>query len=546
MSHCGNAGGDSTSAGGTAAAESTKAAINVDQVVQDAFNALSDGSFSFQAKITVTSTDGTKIDGNVMIPNGGNANSRYPAIVFVNSWALDKIEYLAQAAAFAKKGYITLTYSTRGFGNSEGLINVAGPKDMEDLRAVLNWLKANTPVDAANIGMAGISYGAGISLLGLAQMPEVKTAAAMSGWGNLENSLWAGQSPQQVWGTILIASGYLIGKMDPIILQMYQNLVNYNNVSATQTWAAARSPSSYVAQINAAGKPVYMCNNFSDLLFNPNQALDFFEQLSVPKRLDMNQGIHASAEATGLFGLPNYTWSNVHAWFDYYLKGINNGVASGPKVTMESKFNGTRTNFASWPAAQTVKRTWYLKPRGLFNEGSLSGSTNTTSTSNEFWSGLDTTATSGIPLISQILDAHVDVPVLNWVNSISRVNGAWFESGKFSSGLKIRGRVKFNARVTTSSPNAQLVAYLYDTDGLNWGKLITFGSTTLHNAPTGSAQNVTIRLDASAYDLPAGHTLVLAVDTQDIQYAKPNNSIYQLKLNFSSSAQQTLEVDTVQ
>ncbi|MFO1526306.1 MAG: hypothetical protein U1F16_10080 [Turneriella sp.] len=68
--------------GGLAATESTKAAINVDQVVQDAFNALSDGSFSFQAKITVTSTDGTKIDGNVMIPNGGNANSRYPAIVF--------------------------------------------------------------------------------------------------------------------------------------------------------------------------------------------------------------------------------------------------------------------------------------------------------------------------------------------------------------------------------------------------------------------------------------------------------------------------------
>ncbi len=543
--HCGNAAGGA-SGGGADSSTAIQPSINVDAVVQEAFNALSDGSFSFQAKITITSADGTKIDGNVMIPTGGNASSRYPAIVFVNSWALDKIEYLAQAAAFAKKGYITLTYSTRGFGNSEGVINVAGPKDMEDLRAALNWLKANTPVDVANIGMAGISYGAGISLLGLAQMPEVKTAAAMSGWGNLEQSLWAGQSPQQVWGTILIASGYLIGRMDPIILQMYQNLVNYNNVSVTQTWAAARSPSTFVSQINAAGKPVYMCNNFSDLLFNPNQALDFFEKLTVPKRLDMNQGIHASAEATGLFGLPNYTWANVHAWFDHYLKGENNGVATGPQVTMESKFNGTRTQFASWPAAQTQKKIWYLKPRGLFNEGSLSGSANTTSTSNEFWSGIDTTATSGIPLISQLLDAHVDVPVLNWVNSISRVNGAWFESGKFSGGLKIRGRVKFNARVTTSSPNAQLVAYLYDTDGLNWGKLITFGSTTIRNAPTGSAQNVAIRLDASAYDLPAGHSLVLAVDTQDIQYAKPNNSVYQLKLNFSSSAQQTLEVDTVQ
>lgn len=543
MASCGNSGGATGTV--TETASVAKSAINTDQIVQDAFNALSDGSFTFQAKITVTSADGTKLDGNIMVPTGGNSTSRYPAIIFVNSWALDKIEYLAQAAAFAKKGYVTLTYSTRGFGNSEGLINVAGPKDMEDLRAVINWLKANAPVDTTNIGMAGISYGAGISLLGLAQMPEIKTAAAMSGWGNLEKSLWAGESPQQVWGAILIASGYLIGHMDPVILSMYQNLVNYNNVSATQTWAAPRSPANYAAQINAAGKPVYLSNNFEDLLFNPNQILDFFESLTVPKRMDLNQGIHASAEATGLFGLPNFTWANVHAWFDHYLKGVANGVTSGPQLTMESKFTGTRTNYATWPSAQTAKKTWYLKPRGLFNEGSLSTSTNTSTTTNEFLSGLDTTATSGIPLVSQLLEAHVDVPVTNWVNSISRVNGAWYESGTLTNGLKIRGRVKFNARVTPSTSRAQLVAYLYDTDSLNWGKLITFGSTTLHNATAGSAQNMTIQLDASAYDVPAGHTLVLAVDTQDIQFSQPTSSIYQVKLNFSSSVQQTLEMDTL-
>ncbi len=546
MSHCGTSGGTGSEPGPTSEISgTTKAAINIDQVVQDAFNALSDGSFTFKAAISITSADGTKIDGNVMVPTGGNSATRYPAIVFVNSWALDKIEYLAQAAQFAKKGYVVLTYSTRGFGNSGGVINVAGPKDMEDLRAALDWLKTNTPTDAANIGMAGISYGAGISLLGLAQMPEVKTAAAMSGWGNLEQSLWAGESPQQVWGTILIASGYLIGHMDPIILQMYQNLVNYNNVGATQAWAAPRSPANYAAQINAAGKPVYLSNNFQDLLFNPNQILDFYESLTVPKRMDLNQGIHASAEATGLFGLPNFTWTQVHAWFDHYLKGAANGVTSGPKLTMESKFTGTRTSYNSWPASNTVKKTWYLKPRGLFNEGSLSTSTNTSSTTNDFLSGLDTTATSGIPLIAQLLEAHVDVPVTNWVNSISRINGAWFESGNLSSTLKIRGRVKFNARVIPSSSKAQLVAYLYDTDGLNWGKVITFGSTTFHTATPNVAQNMTINLNVSAYEVPAGHSLVLAVDTEDLQYAKPTNSIYQVKLGFSSSQQQTLEIDTL-
>jgi predicted acyl esterase len=549
LAHCGN------TANGTAGeippglppvAEGLTTGANVtDAAVQEAFNALSDGSFTFRASITVTSADGTKIDGSVMTPNGGNASSRYPAIIFVNSWALNKAEYIVQAAMFAKKGYVVVSYSTRGFGNSEGVINVAGPKDMQDLRAVIDWMKVNTPVDVANIGMAGISYGAGLSLLGLAQMPEVKTAAAMSGWGNLEQSLWADESPQQVWGSILIASGYITGRMDPIILQMYQNLVNYNNVGDTQAWAAVRSPATYAAQINAAGKPVYLSNNFSDNLFNPNQILDFYESLTVPKRLDLNQGIHATAEIGGILGLPNYTWSKVHAWFDHYLKGINNGIDGEAKLTMQSKFNGARTEFASWPAAQAVKKTWYLKPRGFFNEGSLSTSANTSSTTNDFLSGLDTTASSGVPLLSQILESHIDVPVLNWVNSISRVNGAFYESGKFSSGLKIRGRVKYNAKVIPSASKVQLVAYLYDTDGLNWGKLITFGSTTLHNATPNTTQDMAIKLDASAYDLPAGHSLVLAVDTTDLQFSKPTNAIYQMKLKFAAGNQQTLEVDTI-
>ncbi|MFO1470425.1 MAG: CocE/NonD family hydrolase [Turneriella sp.] len=547
--YCGNA-TDSGSAGSTVentqSQTATAPAFSVtDAAVQTAFNALSDGSFTFQSAISIIATDGIKLDGNLMVPTGGNASSRYPAIVFVNSWSLDKAEYLVQAAVFAKKGYIVLTYSTRGFGKSGGLINVAGPKDMDDLRTVLNWLKANTPVDAANIGMAGISYGAGISLLGLAQMSDVKTAAAMSGWGNLENSLWAGQSPQQVWGTILIASGYITGHMDPAILTMYMNLVNYNNVGDTQAWAAVRSPSTYAAQINAAGKPVYMSNNFEDNLFNPNQVLDFYESLTVPKRLDLNQGIHATAEVGGLIGLPNFTWGKVHAWFDYHLKGIQNGIMGEAKLTMESKFTGVRTEFATWPAAQSVKKTWYLKPRGLFNEASLSTSWNSTSTTNEFFSGIDTTASSGIPLLSQILESHVEMPVLNWVNSISRINGIWFESGNFASGLKIRGRVKANARVTLSQSRGQLVAYLYDTDGLNWGKLITFGSTTLHNATPNVAQNVTIKLDASAYDLPAGHSLVLAIDTTDLQFASATSSLYSVKLNYSSGTQQTLEIDTL-
>ncbi len=96
---------------------------------------------------------------------------------------------LCRRRSFASKGYIVLSYSARGFGMSEGLINVVGDKGMEDLAAVIDYLENNTPVDISKIGMAGISYGGGISLLGLSRESRVKTAVSMSGWSDLGRSL---------------------------------------------------------------------------------------------------------------------------------------------------------------------------------------------------------------------------------------------------------------------------------------------------------------------------------------------------------------------
>ena len=80
--YCGNTSDTGNAGGGAQTTESQVAAapaISVtDAAVQTAFNALSDGSFTFQSAISITSTDGIKLDGNLMVPTGGNAASRYP------------------------------------------------------------------------------------------------------------------------------------------------------------------------------------------------------------------------------------------------------------------------------------------------------------------------------------------------------------------------------------------------------------------------------------------------------------------------------------
>ena len=103
--------------------------------------------------------DGTGLTAELTQPS---TPGPHPAIVFIDSWATPDFEYLVQARQFAADGYIVLEYDPRGFYGSGGTIDVAGPQDVADVSSVISWLLANTAANPAEIGVGGISYGAGL------------------------------------------------------------------------------------------------------------------------------------------------------------------------------------------------------------------------------------------------------------------------------------------------------------------------------------------------------------------------------------------------
>ncbi|TGM23524.1 esterase [Leptospira levettii] len=509
--------------------------------IQTAFQNENDGSFSFNDNISFLSNDGVKITGNLFIPKSGTGP--FPAIIFVNSWALNEYEYIVPAAKLAKKGYVVFSYNTRGFGTSGGLINVAGPKDMEDLSKGIDFLLANAPVNASNIGIAGISYGAGISLLGLSKEPRIKTAVAMSGWGSLPDSLYGNQSPRLVWGLLLVTAGYITGRMDPIIAENFQKLLDTRDVATVLSWARERSPNNFVAELNASGKPVYISNNSQDNLFQPNQILPYFEQLTVPKKLDLNNGIHATAEIGGILGINNYVWTNAYDWFDYWLKGIQNGIMTKPKVTIQKRFSSDRVSYSSWPNPSKVEKTYHLRPMGLFSPGKITTTANTSNGNDTILSG-GTSATTGVPLLSEILDGAVSVPVTTNVNLIDRTNAMVYLSDSLSSPLKLRGRTFYKGRINSSDYAPHVVVYLYEVDFWGTGKLISHGTATLFNVK-GKDVDLTVDLQAVAHDFPAGSRIGLAIDNIDPMYAVPKPiSLYTTTFKHSTSTASTLKFES--
>lgn len=509
--------------------------------------AIPSDSFHFDDSITVSSSDSVEIAANLFTPKASAPASGFPAIIFVNSWVLDEHEYLLQAAQFAQKGYLVFSYSARGWGCSGGEVDVVGNKDMQDVSAIVDWLQANTQIDSSNIGISGISYGSGISLMGLAKEPRIKTAVAMSTWGSLTDSLFQHETPRIFWGFFLVSSGLFTANLDPAIVQNYQNLILHQNIPETLEWAEQRSVNNVVNLINERNAPVYLANNFGDNLFQPNNLLKFYSQITGPKRLDLNQGTHASGEGFGLVGLENYTWSNTHRWFDYWLKDLDTGIMQENAVTMDVDLSNYRDEFVDWPIPNQQESTFYLGARGLFSNGDLRDSPYSPwwSKTNRILSGLDTFATTGIPVLSAILDAHLDLPVKTHVNTISRVNGIYFDTPTLQSELKIRGIPKVKLNVEPSSSRMQLVAYLYDVAPNGMGTLITHGPVTLHNASKNRTQSVEWELVATAYDVPAGHKVGIAFDTFDILYGVPTILPYSVEFKFKSGLDSSLSLPIV-
>lgn len=487
--------------------------------------------YSYNSNIIIQAKDGVKIYGNLLTPK---SKEKLPTIIFPNSWTVEEHEYMVQAIRLAKEGFQVFSYSTRGWGCSEGYINVGGKKDLSDLSTIIDWLDENTPAQKFNYGMAGISYGGGLSLLGLASETRVKTVFAMSAWADLKETLFGQRTPRIFWVNLLVNTGKLLGNIDPLIPRILDDVLD-GNEDGFIDWQQNRSATNNVFKINLLKKPVYIANNFGDNLFQPNPLIKFFNKIRAPKVLDLSQGSHATAEVPGLLGLQNYVFNKMSSWFRYWLmkdSSAKDFVLN--HIVVQPETNGERE---VQPKFQLPKK-FFLHPRGI-----LKGSLSTwpyiqEDESNAFYAGLDSGATTGIPFISAVMDAHLNIASINYFRINNLVNSLKFKSQKFATPYKLRGIPRLTLNVEASVDNYQIMAYLYDVSPTGIAKLITHGAYTGQQAK----ERIEMELVATAYNIPKGHSLAIVLDTEDPLYAQMAPKYYRVKLNFNLSQQSFLEV----
>ncbi|MGA6153005.1 CocE/NonD family hydrolase [Stenotrophomonas sp. NPDC087984] len=470
--------------------------------------------------VDIPGDGGVKLAANVVAPADADASRRLPLVVLPTSWSLPQVEYLAQAKKLAEAGYVVLTYNTRGFWQSGGKIETAGPPDIADASKVIDWALANTPADPDHIGMAGLSYGAGISLLAAGADPRIKAVVAMSGWADLVASIYGNRTQHSQAAGLLAGAGALTGRPSEEFQQILDDFFSSNLAKEKDliAWGKKRSAATYLDRINANGAAIMLGNSWGDSIFPPNSYADFFDKLTGPKRLELRPGDHATAELTGLLGLPNTTWSHARQWLDRYLKGERNGIDTQAPVQLMSRTarGDDYEGYPSWSAVPSEQRRVPLAGTEKITANHDSG------------------ANAGTVLLSGALDQFLKVPPLASIPLLPRSHAAVWQTGASAREQRVRGTVKLHTTVTSDRSDGTAVAYLYDVGPLGVGKLITNAPVTFHDRTPGTPFGVDLELFSTAYDVPAGHRLALVVDTVDPLYIEHNPD--GAHLTFSSPA----------
>lgn len=501
-------------------------------------------------EIDVVSNDAT-LKAIIFDPSPKSDSEKNPTIIFISSWGMNKWEYVEPAHEYAKKGYTVLSYTSRGFWQSGGEISLAGTPDQEDVSNMISWVVDNTNADPARIGLSGISYGGGLSLLGSAKDARVKSAVAMSCWVDIaESFLGNGETIRVEAAKMLQVLAEITGNPSDGLEELFVDYFANSNLDYLYNFTYDSSAKNFVSDINEHNPAVFIANALGDSLFTPNQFLPFFnDDLTVSsKHLEFAPGDHAGPELVGLLGLPDQVWKRAMEWNDFYLlenhpntddiRAENEDMAL---VVLNTKDGREIEKYDTWADVTTETAVYELAAKETLVPAAV---TEDPSVIVSITTGAGAGITGGVAFLSETAEAAIDVqkPVL--MSSIDRERAAVFVTPRerHSEEEHYRGVPVADLNIIPQSTNGSLVVYILAVDELNFGHLFTFSPWTFKGATPGEPLAISIPITVTCYDIPAHYDLAMVVATQDAPLYLDENPP-DLSLQFLSGSKLTMPIN---
>lgn len=496
-----------------------------------------------EKNVLISMSDGISLAADLYLPEG---KGPFPALVNYYPYHKDDVigamtEYTRRY--FAERGYAYLLVDLRGLGSSEGVAwEMLDPRENKDGAEIVEWIACQPWCDG-NVGMWGISYG-GITTLETASERPAHLKAIAPIFASVDayhDFLYPGGCMNCLngfgtWGSMMVAMNLMPpGYQDPKgrwyrvwkerLEKGKPHILHWQEHPAhDQYWQSRVVP---VRKINV---PTFVIGAWRDLF--PETMVKLYEELTVPKKLFMGPWTHAPMDV-----FPFEPWDYLYAlkrWWDYWLKGENNGIMDEPPVTLYVQGANIWRHEKEWPIPRTKERTLFLSERSTLVDKASNKERSDTY--------------QAIPTVGAMaglwdpLSLCLGLPLDQGPDDLQSLT---YTTDPFPEDTEISGSLEAVLYMALESgEDVNLVAKLNDVAQNGSSSLITTGCLKgshfrSHERPeplkTGEVYEFRIPLWATSYVVSKGHRLRLSVSCSDFPRIWPTLTNPMIRLFFSGA-----------
>lgn len=513
--------------------------------------------------MTIPMTDGTLLAARMWIPEDAE-KSPVPAILEYIPYrkrdltAERDVQHHAYIAGF---GYASVRVDLRGSGESEGILTDEYlQQELDDGVEVIQWLSRQKWC-TGSVGMIGISWGGFNGLQIAALRPEPLRAIIticstddrysddvhyMGGCLLGDNLSWA--------STMFDQNTH---PPDPLLVgerwrDMWMERLEKSGLWL-ETWMRHQHRNHYwkhgsvCENYNAIACPVMAVSGWADGY--SNAVFRLMENLSVPRKGLLGPWSHKYPHE-GVPGPAIGFLQEVRAWWDRWLKGIENGTENEPmfRVWMQYSVPPTTSYIErpgrwvaepSWPSSNIRFLQWKLDARRLApSEEEISEQP------------LSIQSPLAVGLFAGKWCSYQAPPDLPHDQRQEDGGALVFESGFLDEDLEILGAPTVELELSSNEPVAMVAVRLSDVQPDDKATRITYGLLNLthrngHENPQplepGRRYRITFQLNGVAQRFPKGHRLRLSISTSYWPLAWPPPKPVQLTI-YSGTSSLTLPV----
>jgi hypothetical protein len=325
-------------------------------------------------EVAVPMRDGVQLAVNVVRPR---TPGQYPVVV--QYWPYGK----EPASYFAERGYVAVFAEGRGTGTSGGVMaDYFDAQSFRDGYDLVEWA-ARQPWSTGKVGMWGISYGAiNATRVAALKPPHLAAISVNSSYANFYGDHWypggVRSNHPYVWhgasnvlATMLRGPVYDDGAGGKVV-----DLARWRRHQADNKWREFFPPQwthttydDYWQEKDLRSKyadfavPTLQFANVFDHARNHDEAYQNWLVLRakrVPQKLIVGPWTHGGMGPAHVVDFPLTTL----AWFDHFLKGVDNGITTEPPVTLFVMRENAWRSEADWPIARTRMTPYFLDALG--------------------------------------------------------------------------------------------------------------------------------------------------------------------------------------